>query len=173
MIYYRPKDIAECVDRYGPIQFGPDKRFYWPAAENWVKACYLPREVSHFLKSAITRQPVERIFCNKDIHEPLLAVMDNLITSGCHKELKTFDGCYNVRYVRGSDQVFSFHSWGLAIDLNAKDNPLGAVQHGWSDAFIRCWADIGWVWGGDFRTRRDPMHFQWVGFPRPQFKLSS
>lgn len=166
MIYYRPKDLVECVDRYGPIQLAPDKRLYWPAADKWVKACYLPKEIGHFLKSVTTQQPVERIFCNTDIHEPLLAAMDNLITCGAHKELKTFDGCYNVRFVRGSDSVYSFHSYAIAVDLNAKQNPLGG-QSTWTDAFVRCFTDVGWIWGGDFRTRRDAQHFQWVGFPRP------
>jgi len=169
---YRPKDMVEVVERYGHIQKAPDGRYYWPGASQWVKACYLPKEISKYLVNTVDRKPVERIFCNSDMHEPLLAAMDNLLSAGAVSELKTFDGCYNVRYVRGSDSVFSMHSWALAIDLNAKDNPLSSFGT-WSDRFIRCFTDEGWIWGGDFKSRKDPMHFEWCGTPRAQVRLNS
>ena len=69
-----------------------------------------------------------------------------------------------VRDIRGSDQV-SNHASGTAIDLNATKHPLGA--EGTFDA-----AQIAEIrkiltelegtvrWGGDYRGRKDEMHFE-------------
>lgn len=165
MTYYRPKDLAECISRYGDIQFAPDKRLYWPRAVDWVKGLFLPQGISKHLKNQ--GKPCERIFCNTDMHEPLFEAFDNVLTAGCESELKTFDGCYNVRYVRGSSSVLSLHSYAIAVDLNAATNPLGGMSS-WSDAFVRCFTDVGFTWGGDFKARKDPMHFQWCGIPKSQ-----
>lgn len=75
--------------------------------------------------------------------------------------VNTYDGCYVNRDVRGSLEP-SIHSWGLAIDLNASQFPLG------SDAkqlpiIIEAFESHGWFWGGNFQTRKDPMHFQRAG----------
>lgn len=168
---FRPKDMIECVERYGKLQRAPDNRYYWPAANSWVTRFDVPPGISKYLQNSISKKPTERIFCNKDIHLPLHEAFENILTAGCEAELKTFDGCYNVRMVRGSSTVFSLHSYAIAIDLNAKDNPLGG-RSSWSDQFIRCFTDVGWIWGGDF-TRKDPMHLQWCGTPRQELKLVS
>jgi hypothetical protein len=168
---FRPKDMQECVDRYGKLQKAPDGRYYWPAEITWVKSCKIPEGIQKHLVNALSRQPVERIFCNTDMHGPLLQAFDNILTAGCEAELKTYDGCYNVRMARGSQSVFSLHSYAIAIDLNARDNPLGG-RSSWSDVFVRCFTDAGFIWGGDF-TRKDPMHFQWCGIPKQVVKLAS
>jgi hypothetical protein len=58
------------------------------------------------------------------------------------------------------------------LDFNAKDNPLGGKST-WSEAFVRCWTDVGWIWGGDFKTRLDAMHFQWCGPQKQIVQLAS
>lgn len=159
---YKPKDLVDCLERYGQVMYAPDKKLFWPAASKWVKPYFLPKQISDVLINSANAKPVERIFCNTDIHEPLDLVFDSLLTAGCFHELKTFDGCYNVRYIRGSQTVLSLHSFAIALDLNARSNPMGG-RSSWSDRFIRCWLDVGWVWGGEFQGRKDPMHFQWCG----------
>ena len=166
---YRPIDLADCMNRYGPVQLAPDKRLYWPRASDFVKGLFLPKGISNYLKNA--GKPCERIFCNTDMHDPLFEAFDSVLVSGVEKELKTFDGCFNVRYVRGSSSVLSLHSYAIAIDLNAATNPLGG-QSSWSDKFIRCFTDAGFIWGGNFKARKDPMHFQFCG-PRQEMKLAS
>ena len=29
--------------------------------------------------------------------------------------------------------------------------------------FVNAWTDAGWCWGGDWQTKKDPMHFSWEG----------
>ena len=100
----------------------------------------------------------KRLYCNKDIIQPLTAAFKALINIGKVSELKTFDGCFNIRYQRGSRTAASLHSWGIAIDLNAAWNGLGKEPQ-LSSGFVKCFTDNGFDWGGEWK-RKDGMHFQ-------------
>lgn len=99
----------------------------------------------------------KRIFCNKDLIGPLSQAFKNLIDRGFVKELKTWDGCFNIRNKRGM-QSMSLHSWGIAIDVNAFENGLHQTPK-LSAGFVKCFTDAGFDWGGVW-TRKDGMHFQ-------------
>ena len=99
----------------------------------------------------------KRIYLNKDLQAPLMKAFDNLVRTGYVRELKSWDGCFNVRKQRGASSQ-SLHSWGIAIDVNAAENPLGAIPK-LSYGFVRCFLDAGFDWGGNW-TRKDGMHFQ-------------
>jgi len=99
----------------------------------------------------------KRIYCNKEIIGRLSAAFKALIDTGCVQELKTWDGCFNIRKKRGLSSM-SLHSWGIAIDLNAFENGLGQ-QPKLSPEFVKCFTDNGFDWGGTW-TRKDGMHFQ-------------
>ena len=43
----------------------------------------------------------KRLYCNKDLVAPLSAALKQLIATGYVKELKTWDGCFNIRKMRG------------------------------------------------------------------------
>lgn len=100
----------------------------------------------------------KKLYCNKDIIAPLAAAIKALIDTGKIKDLKTFDGCFNIRLQRGSRTKYSLHSWGIAIDLNAAWNGLGK-EPTLSSAFVKCFTDNGFDWGGTWQ-RKDGMHFQ-------------
>ena len=59
----------------------------------------------------------KKLYCNKDIVAPLTQAFTNLISTGKVSELKTWDGCFNIRKKRGLSSM-SLHSWGIAIDVN-------------------------------------------------------
>lgn len=99
----------------------------------------------------------KKLYCNKDIIGPLTQAFTNLIATGCVKELKTFDGCFNIRKKRGLGSM-SLHSWGIAIDVNAAWNQLN-MKPTLSAKFVKCFKDAGFEWGGDWK-RLDGMHFQ-------------
>jgi hypothetical protein len=70
---------------------------------------------------------------------------------------------YAYRMVRGSTDRLSCHSSGTAIDLNAIKHPLGAIGTFPADKvpMIRALAKkYGLAWGGDYRNRKDEMHFE-------------
>jgi hypothetical protein len=99
----------------------------------------------------------KRLYCNKDMVVPLTKAFKNLISTGCVKELKTWDGCFNIRKKRGLASM-SLHSWGIAVDVNAAWNGLNMVPK-LSAEFVKCFTDAGFDWGGTW-TRKDGMHFQ-------------
>lgn len=116
----------------------------------------------------------KRLYCNKDIIPHLSAAFKNLIDRGFVSELKTFDGCYNIRVIRGyenryhdlvaagklaeASDLLSMHSWAIAIDVNAFENGLGVTPK-LSAGFVKCFTDAGFEWGGVW-NRKDGMHFQ-------------
>lgn len=99
----------------------------------------------------------KRIYCNKDLVKPLENAFRNLIQRGYVKELKTWDGCFNIRKKRGLSSM-SLHSWAIAIDVNAFENGLNQIPK-LSSGFVKCFTDVGFDWGGTW-TRKDGMHFQ-------------
>lgn len=73
------------------------------------------------------------------------------------------DWGYCFRMVRGSTDKLSNHSSGTAIDLNATKHPLGKSGTFPNEKvpMIRALAKkYGMIWGGDFRSRPDEMHFE-------------
>jgi hypothetical protein len=100
-------------------------------------------------------------------------VLHQLKDCGRIDEIRTWDGLYNVRYMRGSKTVLSRHSWGLAVDLNATWNPLVSVTPQnraemrkkyvkWSEKFLKIWRKNGFDCGADWKTRLDGMHFELI-----------
>ena len=73
------------------------------------------------------------------------------------------DWGYAYRDVRGSTTSLSNHSSGTAIDLNATQHPLGKVGTFPNEKvpMIRALAKkYGLIWGGDYKNRKDEMHFE-------------
>lgn len=99
----------------------------------------------------------KKLYCNKQIVAPLTQAFTNLIDRKMIDELKTWDGCFNVRRKRGLKSL-SLHSWGIAIDVNAAWNGLGK-EPTMSAELVKCFTDAGFDWGGTW-TRKDGMHFQ-------------
>jgi hypothetical protein len=104
--------------------------------------------------------PTRRIYCNHDLVDPLQRALDNIMHADLVRELKTFDGCFEIRAVRNSSGKVSPHAYGLAIDLNAAENPHGA-DPALSPQFIHCWEEAGFDWGGRF-LRPNGMHFSYA-----------
>ena len=109
----------------------------------------------------------KRLYCNKDMVAPLTQAFKNLIATGFVKELKTWDGCFNIRKKRGLTSM-SLHSWGIAIDVNSSHNPLGLTREQikakgltpFSEGFLQCFRDAGFDCGADWKSRPDFMHMQ-------------
>src|SRR5678809_880034 len=115
-----------------------------------------------------------RVYTNKAMVKPLSNAFRELIKTGAVNELRTWDGCYNPRPIRGYEKKFyaammakdyelaakycSIHWWGCAVDVNAAWNQLGQTPS-LSPLFVSCFTRSGFDWGGYF-SRRDGMHFQ-------------
>jgi hypothetical protein len=106
------------------------------------------------------------IYVNKDFANDVDLWLTELHTQGLLHEIKTWDGCFNIRKKRGINAL-SMHAFGLAVDINAAHNPLGltreqAIAKGlrpFSQRFIevsREFMECGWDW----IKRPDGMHYQ-------------
>lgn len=104
----------------------------------------------------------KKIYCNRDMVMPLSAAFAKLALTGCVTELRTWDGCFNIRRKKGGATA-SLHSWGVAIDVNASWNAFGAKPT-LSPAFVECFTSVGFDWGGTWRVP-DGMHFQLAKLP--------
>ena len=73
------------------------------------------------------------------------------------------DWGYAYRMVRGNPTKLSCHSSGTAIDLNATQHPLGNAGTFPPEKapMIQALAKkYGLTWGGDYKNRKDEMHFE-------------
>jgi len=100
----------------------------------------------------------KRIYCNKLLYPKFIEALGLVIFIGIEDQIKTFDGCYNVRPIRGYTDIWSLHSWAIAIDINAKTNPMG-VKGDMTEELGSCFTSCGFDWGRSFR-RKDSQHFQ-------------
>lgn len=135
------------------------KRLVWEEESKWMTLYTLDPRVSKHLINSATGKPTKRIYLNKDMKEPLDRALKEVLRKGLETKLESFDGCYSVRMVRARNAV-STHAYGLAIDINAKTNPLGGVALMDRD-LVKCFTDQGFTWGGHF-SRKDGMHFSWA-----------
>ncbi len=162
----------ECYNKYG-LSYNNENT---PTNENlnferrWMVLWDVPADIN--LK--IPTIP-NKIYCNKDMVLPLEKAFRNIIANGLEKELITWDGCFNLRPMRGYEIQFkaflfenkiidaikymSIHCWAVAIDLNAAWNQL-RMKPTLSDAFVKCFTDAGFDWGGHWKSRLDGMHMQ-------------
>jgi hypothetical protein len=69
-----------------------------------------------------------------------------------------YAGIYAQRNIRGK-RFPSTHSWGIAVDMNPSENPLGQIGRQ-SPRVVEVFKSAGFTWGGEFKSRLDPMHFQ-------------
>jgi hypothetical protein len=70
---------------------------------------------------------------------------------------------YACRKIAGSSS-WSNHAWALAVDLNAPKNPMTSRlvtdMPSWMPAL---WKSYGFRWGGDYRGKKDAMHYEFMG----------
>jgi hypothetical protein len=88
------------------------------------------------------------------------AVFQEIDRLGLRGAIRTWGGIYNFRSIRGRTNL-SLHAFGAAIDLNAASNQLGTAGD-MNPRVVEVFTHFGFRWGGDFRGRPDPMHFQYA-----------
>lgn len=142
----------EAEQRYGLIV--EDK---WAQEGDWCIRFDVPVEIAQSWINSATGKPTTHIYCNRDMAQALQKALEMVQARGLIHCLRTFDGCFNIRDVRGIPGEVSSHSYAIAIDINASTNRLGS-DGDISRLLVKCFIDSGFVWGGDFH-RRDPMHF--------------
>lgn len=126
-------------------------------------------------------KPIKTIRFHKKAAASLKAALDEIWDWYDHDQKKIdalgiskYAGAYNPRYIRGSKTKWSNHAYGAAIDLNAEDNGFGKGKGTIPQPVIDAFKRQGARWGGDYRGRTDPMHFEFcdAGAARPLSLMS-
>jgi hypothetical protein len=89
------------------------------------------------------------------------AVLQEIKDAGLSDLVREYGGIFEMRSIRGFSSHPSCHSWGIAIDLNPTQLPLGSSAR--MDArIIAIFKKHGFFYGGDFIHRKDPQHYQYA-----------
>ncbi len=103
------------------------------------------------------------------VHERALphfaAVFDALQAAGLGNRILSCETLCERHIGRDPDRPLSRHTWGIAMDINSAQNPLGktgvpAGQAGSVQELVRYFEAFGFAWGGRFQSAVDPMHFE-------------
>jgi len=116
------------------------------------------------------KQKINSFRMHRKVEESLMRILNKAWEEIWHKDqalvekdnMHRFSGSFVYRNIRGSSRL-SMHAYGCAIDFAANLMPLGSKwdeKKGPPKAFIKLFEDEGWVWGGEWTSRPDPMHFQ-------------
>jgi hypothetical protein len=153
-----------------PLQSECYERFGNPSSSGWSSEWLIP--VATPFEMHMDDIPINSIRVNKiaaaSLSRVLIAIWNacghvqaNVCKCGCD----VYSGCWAVRPIRGG-RTPSMHSFGLAIDINAPANglaePVSRTLFKPDSLVVKAFKTEGWVWGGDWRGRRDAMHFQFA-----------
>jgi hypothetical protein len=106
------------------------------------------------------------ITCHRTLVAQLRAALRAVARAGLAHLINVpqFGGCYSPRFInRDPDGRLSHHSWGVAVDLNARDNAFG-TRPDQDPRLVEIMEAHGFTWGGRWLVP-DGMHFEWVRFP--------
>lgn len=121
-----------------------------------------PRSAGWYKKNitTITTKSGQSIRVHKDAAPYFLGFLNELEQSGYRIDSV---GGYNLRNKRNSNSP-SEHAFGNAIDVNPLKNPMGkGVTTDMPLNISDMAAKYGLSWGGDWKSVKDPMHFEWTG----------
>lgn len=117
-----------------------------------------------------TNTIVRKITCNRAVRTSLMNILDRIYAL-YGRDLKMvqmarmdlYGGCYCFRRARGLN-IPSVHSWGAAIDFDPDKNEMGKKWEKGKGMMplevVEIFEAEGWSWGGRWKTRPDPMHFE-------------
>jgi hypothetical protein len=136
----------------GAMRFRILKDGFIEPDDAWVAANIARAEVA--LLGAVT--------CHRLVIPQLHAAMTEIANEGLADEVRQYGGCYVPRFIdRDPKKSLSMHAFGLAFDINTSTNQLGTEgdMHPRVVEILERW---GFEWGGHWRPRPDPMHFELV-----------
>jgi hypothetical protein len=161
-----PSGFAEVIAAFGdPRPFiSPDGSITPDSEARWQRQT-LAKGVLPFaipLNRANPGGPMKTTFY---AHRTLVGVFEGvfqeILRLGLQAYVLSWGGIYNFRPIRGTATQLSLHCFGAALDLNAETNGLG-TSGDMNPGVVEVFEHFGFFWGGNFRGRPDPMHFQYA-----------
>jgi len=115
---------------------------------------------SEITLGAISSKSGKKAYVNEQVAPRFQKLIDWF--ESINYEIKVLGG-YNQRKIAGTDK-WSTHSYGVAIDINPAKNPMvSPTKSDWTDMPIEETSQmakkLGLGWGGDWKSKKDAMHF--------------
>jgi hypothetical protein len=116
---------------------------------------------SHIVKTSLPL--VGQVTCHRKLLRPLDAALRELRAAGLDHLIHRgqFAGCFSPRFISHDPEGnLSHHSWGIAVDINAAENPFGHPPR-MDERIVSAFGKWGFTWGGRW-ILPDGMHFEWI-----------
>ena len=151
-----PHGLPAICRAYGtPFNYVDDK----PA---WEAQILQTVKLSRLLPYAYGPAEVTRIRGHNLVVGEIADALMECLDKGVPPERLAYGGIYCWRAQRGHTQL-STHTWGIAIDIDPANNPLGKAWDGGERMMHPSVIDVfrrrGFVWGGEW-GRPDAQHFK-------------
>jgi D-alanyl-D-alanine carboxypeptidase len=104
---------------------------------------------------------VGEVTCHRSLIPQVRAAMKEVVARDLAYTIQPeqYAGCYAPRFVNNGHRL-SHHTWGIALDFNASENPTG-IRPNLDRRLVEVMRGHGFTWGGDWLVP-DGMHFEWV-----------
>jgi hypothetical protein len=106
------------------------------------------------------------IRCHRAVMPQVNAALEEVFRRGLGHLVRRddFGGCFSPRFLnRDTRAGLSHHAWGVALDVNASENPFGA-EPDLDPRLVEILERWGLAWGGEWLVP-DGMHFEFVRWP--------
>lgn len=114
------------------------------------------------------KKPLRSIAVHKRCADAMMAAFNEIWEKCGHDQKRVdltgasdFAGCFNFRKIAGSNSL-SNHSFGCAIDLSPATNGFNTGHGTIGTLVVDAFKRQGARWGGDYKGRKDAMHFEFV-----------
>lgn len=160
--------VAQQQLRFGPIEFrmadDPSNPERIIITNNFIEAKIVNARVPQLAN--MTGAPVSlSVQWNRLAVPQLLGLWSAWDQAGLLSRVKTWEGSFAPRCVRGHIGDLSNHAFGAAFDINFQWNPLGSVPalmsaRGCVRELVPIANRFGFFWGGHYTGRLDGNHFE-------------
>jgi hypothetical protein len=104
------------------------------------------------------------VVCHKALFPQLRAALRTIEDRGLTHLISNYGGCFGPRFIGlDPDGRISHHAWGVAFDINVRDNAFGAEPN-LDPKIVAAIEQWGFTWGGRWIIP-DGMHFEWQRWP--------
>jgi peptidoglycan hydrolase-like protein with peptidoglycan-binding domain len=156
------RERAEIFGRFEYRRISPDRDDI-KILGDWEARHIVPIRIAQLI--GVTGAPASgRIRVHRLVTEQVAGLFQAWQQDGLLRLVKTWEGSFVPRFIRGSSTTLSNHSWGTAFDINYQWNRLGHLPalrgaSGSVRELVPRAHQFGFYWGGHF-SRRDGMHFE-------------
>lgn len=126
------------------------------ASDEWGNPLSAGFKTEHL--TPITTKSGKQILVNKVSAQAFQGFLNEL--EGTGYKINSIGG-YALREKKGIGGI-SQHAFGNAIDINPGKNPWGSSKTDLPDNITQIAAKYGISWGGNWKGRKDPMHFEFM-----------